>query len=63
MKKLKFKVSDEEDVKNMAREMYSSFLFMVYKQIAGLGMVGNLFSVSLNVYTEFIKDNLSLIDG
>ena len=34
-----------------------------YKIQAGFGMIGNVFSVALNQYTEFIKEVLNLIDG
>ena len=34
-----------------------------YKIQAGYGMLGNVFSVALNQYTDFIKETIDMIDG
>lgn len=62
MKKLKYKKSTEEEVKIVAKEMYP-FIFLVYKQLSGLGMNGNIPSITLNTFTDFIKDSMDMIDG
>ena len=60
MKKPKFK-EDESKIKEALRVCYPK-IREAYRIYAALGMVGNLYSVALNVYTEFIKDKLNMID-
>jgi len=62
MKKLKYKKSTEDEIKAITKEMYP-FIFLVYKQLSGLGMNGTIPSVTLNTFTEFIKDQMDMIDG
>ena len=34
-----------------------------YKRNSGYGRIGNIFSVALNSYTEFLKDQVHIIDN
>ena len=34
-----------------------------YKVQAGFGMIGTIFSVALNQYTEFVKEKIKIVDG
>jgi len=49
-------------VKQILREAYP-MIKEAYKIYAGYGMVGGIFSVALNTYTDFVKDVLKLVDG
>ncbi|CDW85718.1 UNKNOWN [Stylonychia lemnae] len=62
MKQLKYKQSSEAEVKSIMKQCYQ-LIKEQYKIQAGFGMIGNIFSVALNQYTEFIKEELKLIDG
>lgn len=35
----------------------------LYRPTSALGMVGNIFSIGLNTYTEFLRDTLNLVDN
>eukprot|EP00347_Sterkiella_histriomuscorum_P020671 403336916 len=62
IKQLKYKKSTEDEVKQTIKAAY----FMIkehYKIQSGFGMIGTIFSVALNQYTEFLKEELNLIDG
>jgi len=58
----KMKISRDTDVKEELRKVYPK-LREIYKRLAGLGIIGNIYAITLNIYTEFIKDDLGLIDG
>ena len=34
-----------------------------YKSNSGYGKIGNIFSVALNQYTDFLKEQVRIIDG
>jgi hypothetical protein len=62
VKQLKYKKSTEEEVKAAMREAHK-IIKEFYKGQAGYGKIGNIFSVALNQYTEFLKDVIKIIDG
>lgn len=48
-------------MKESVRKIYP-FLREVYKRLAGLGMIGNIFSIRLNIYNDFMGNSLKMID-
>lgn len=62
VKQLKYKKSTEEEVKAVARSAYK-MIKEFYKSQSGYGKIGNIFSLGLNQYTEFLKDVLEIFDG
>lgn len=61
LKKPKFKTCTEEEMKEQLRSLYP-FLREVYKHLSGLGMVGTVFSIGWNTFTEFVNTSLNVID-
>ena len=61
MKKPKFKKCTEDEMKIKLKEIYS-FLREVFKRLGGLGMVGNIFSIRLNTFSEFMNNSLNMVD-
>lgn len=61
MKQLKYKKTTEEKVKELMRTAYP-MIKEAYKIQAGFGMLGTIFSIALNTYTDFIKDTINLVD-
>ena len=61
MKRPKLKKSNEDDVKDKLKENYP-IMREFYKRLSGFGMFGTVFSISLNTYTENIKDHLKLVE-
>lgn len=62
LKQLKYKQATEQQVKQIMRQAYP-LIREAYKVQAGYGMQGTIPSMALNIYTEFIKEHLGLIDG
>ena len=38
-------------------------IYEAFKYYGGIGPVSGIFSISLNVYTDFMKDCICLVDG
>jgi len=62
VKQLKYKKSSEEEVKAVVKSAYK-MIKEFYKSQSGYGKIGNIFSLGLNQYTEFLKDVLEIFDG
>ncbi len=62
MRPLKYKVTPENEIKEIMRTVYLT-LKEAYRAHSGIGMVGHIFSIGLNVFTELIREDLALIDG
>ena len=61
VKQLKYKKSTEDEVKLVAKSAYRAIKDL-YKAQSGYGKIGNIFSVALNQYTEFLKEDLNVFD-
>jgi hypothetical protein len=55
VKELKYKKSTEDEVKKAMKEGYY-LIRDFYKYNAGYGKIGNIFSIALNQYTDFLKE-------
>ena len=60
-KQLKYKKCSEEEVKSVMKSAYK-LIKEFYKLHAGYGRIGNIFSVGLNQFTEFLKEDLNILD-
>jgi hypothetical protein len=61
MKRPKFKKCNEEQMKESLRSFYPQ-LREIYKRLSGLGMIGNIFSIRLNTFSDFMNNSLNMID-
>lgn len=63
MRKPKFENAQAElEIKNELSRGYN-IIKNLYRPMSALGMVGSVFSIGLNVYTELLRENLALVDG
>jgi hypothetical protein len=61
LKKPKFKKSSEDEIKEHVKQYYP-FIREVYKRLSGIGMVGTIYSIGWNTFTEFMNNILNIID-
>ena len=58
----KLKVSDTDEVKTALKSAYKT-IREVYKYYSAVGLNGSVFGIGLNSYTDFLKEELQIIDG
>lgn len=63
MRKPKF-ASDQEET-DIKAELYKGYIIIknLYRPYSALGMIGGIYAISLNTYTDIMREVLNLVDG